>query len=138
MKQMWGIKQNKGIWRGFFPLGKVNPKSFCLFAPWLPVIASQKKFEAFLGQLVKEMNKTCAYGTKERSAFFFFGCFCIFAKNAIPRNFREKICCELSCLEVVTSLSCPVCGISSGCGPCSLPRTESTEGTDNWVYCLQT
>lgn len=88
----------KGIWRGFFTSGRGTPN---LFAPEFPLIASQKKFEAFLGQLVKEINKTCTYGTRARSAFGFFS---IFSQNSNPKNFRKKICCEVSCLEVVISL----------------------------------
>lgn len=54
----------KGICRGFFPWE--GEPQICLL-----LLASQKKCEAFLGQLVKEMNKTCTYGTEERSALVF-------------------------------------------------------------------
>lgn len=60
----------KGVWSfGFFsPWGRGTPN--LLFASHFLLTATQQEFQASLGLLFKEMNKTCTYGTEERQAFF--------------------------------------------------------------------
>lgn len=66
-----------------------------LFASCLPLIATPKEFQAFLGWLFK----TRTYGTKERGFFQHF-----LSKLKSYTFFSKKICCRVSCLGIVTSM----------------------------------
>lgn len=92
-----------------------------LFASCLPLIAAQKKFQAFLGWLFEDINKTCTYGTEERKAFF-----PVFSlETEILHIFSKQVCCRVSCLEVVASLVLSLqsgwhhVAMSPACAPCS-------------------
>lgn len=105
MKQMWDVQQKRHL-EGFYFPWEGEPQ-ICLL-----LLASQKKCEAFLGQLVKEINKNLYLWNWGKISFVFFS---IFSQNLNSKSFIKKICCEVSCLEVVTCLvlSCAECVASA-------------------------